>query len=74
MRKPGGLCGNHFPFLQCVCTHFMLKSYLSEYFGDHLANVLSPLWDVWVELVQVGAEAQRDDLEVIWNETEQGSS
>lgn len=31
-----------------------------------MANVLSPLWDVWVEAVQVGTEAQRDDLEVIW--------
>lgn len=50
----------------------MLKFYLSEYFGDHLTNVLSPLGDVWVEPVQVGAEAQRDDLEVIWDQTEQG--
>lgn len=40
-------------------------SYLSEYLSDHLANVLPPLWDVWVQSVQVCAEAQRDDLEVI---------
>lgn len=54
----------HHPFLQC--SHFISMSHLSEYFGDHLADVLSPLWDVWVEAVQVGAEAQGDDLEVIW--------
>lgn len=53
--------------------HFkvILRSYLSERFGDHLANVLSPLWDVWVEAVQVCAEAQGDDLKVIWDWTEQ---
>lgn len=54
------------PLSQRICSNFFLKSHLSEYFGDHLANVLSPLWDVWVEAVQVGTEAQRDDLEVIW--------
>lgn len=54
-------------------NHSNLKSYLNEYFGHHLANVLSPLWDVWIELVQVPAEAQRDNLKVIWDQTEQGS-
>lgn len=43
----------------------MSCSYLSKYFSDHLTNVLPPLWDVWVQSVQVGAEAQRNDLEVI---------
>lgn len=49
-------------------------AYLSEYFSDHLADVLSPLGDVWVEVIQVPAEAQRDDLEVIWDMTEHGRS
>lgn len=45
--------------------------YLCDYFGDNLANVLSPLRDVWVEAVQVCAETQRDDLEMIWDRIEQ---
>lgn len=52
----------------------MLLSYLSEYFGDHLTDILSPLWDVWVEVIQVLAEAQRDDLEVIWKHDRENES
>lgn len=51
-------------FLVVCCPHTCC-SYLSEYFSDHLTDVPPPLWDVWVESVQVGAEAQRNDLEVI---------
>lgn len=55
---------------ESIILNFILNSYLSKYFSDHLANVLSPLWDVWVEAVQVCAETQTDDLEVIWDRTE----
>lgn len=48
-----------------VCSYVTLKFYLGECFGDQLADVLSPLWDVGVESVQTPAEAQRDELEVI---------
>ena len=59
---------------ESIILNFILKSYLSKYFGYHLADVLSPLWDVWVKVIQVCAETQRDDLEVIWEWTEQVSS
>ena len=46
--------------------------YLGEQLGDHLTDVLSPLGDVGVEAVQVGAEAQRDDLEDVWRGQRRG--
>lgn len=48
----------------------MKGSDLGEELGDHLADVAPPLRDVGVETVQVPAEAQRDDLEVVWKESE----
>ena len=49
-----------------ICASVIAMVYLGEQLGDHLTDVLSPLGDVGVEAVQVGAEAQRDDLEDVW--------
>lgn len=65
LRKLGIRCLQGHPVL-AVCCPSTFWSYLSEYLSDHLTNVLPPLWDVRVQSVQVGAEAQRDDLEVVW--------
>lgn len=45
--------------------------YLAEQIREQLADVLPPLGDVGVELIQVPAEAERNHLEVIWVESEE---
>lgn len=48
-----------------------LLVYLADQVCEQLADVLSPLGDVGVESVQVPAEAERNQLEVIWAESEE---